>query len=136
MARAVTEEHKQAMKRGRQLSAKVDAYLRAVAEPKRRGRRVSVEELERRHEKALHGAEEAAGVARLKLLQKAANLEQRVAQSRAEQQVDVEALKRAFIEVAAEYSRNQSIGYATWREAGVSAEVLKAAGIKQTRRRN
>ncbi len=136
MARFVSEEQKRAMKRGRELSSTVDAYLRAVGRSTPRGRKVTVVEMERRRLAALAEADGAVGVARLKLLQAATDLEDRIVEANAVKAVDIGALEAAFIEVAAEYSAAQSIGYSTWREAGVSAQVLKRVGIGQTRRRN
>ncbi len=136
MARTVSDEHKRAMQRGREMGASVDAYLKAVGKPKRRGRKVSVDEMRTRRDDALAEAETAEGVARLKLVQKATDLEQRIEAASADEVVDMAALEQAFVDVAAEYSDAQGISYSTWREVGVSAEVLKAAGIKQTRRRN
>ncbi len=49
--------------------------------------------------------------------------------------MDISALEKAFVDVAADYSEAQGITYSTWRSAGVSADVLKQAGIKQTRNR-
>ena len=45
--RVVTEEHKAAMKAGRASARAVDKYLNAIDQPKRRGRPVSVDELQR-----------------------------------------------------------------------------------------
>ena len=41
------------------------------------------------------------------------------------------ALEKAFIGAAASYSARKKISYAAWRENGVSAAVLKAAGISR-----
>jgi len=136
VARRVSNEHKQAMKRGRELSAIVDPYLKAIGRSKPRGRKVSVEELGRRREEALSEAATATGIARLKLVQAAADLEERITSAEAAETVDIAALEAAFIQVAAEYGEAQSISYSTWREVGVSAEILKEIGIKQTRRRS
>ena len=38
-----------------------------------------------------------------------------------------------FVKVAKSYSQRQGISYATWREVGVEASVLKAAGISRSR---
>jgi len=42
-------------------------------------------------------------------------------------------LEMAFVMHAAEWSEAVGIGYAAWREIGVPAAVLKAAGIARTR---
>ena len=48
--------------------------------------------------------------------------------------VDIDALEAGFVEYAASYATRKGITWPAWREAGVSAEVLRAAGIKRTRR--
>ncbi len=40
-----------------------------------------------------------------------------------------QAAEKEFIAVAKEYAERKRIGYRAWRAAGVSAEVLKKAGI-------
>ena len=40
----------------------------------------------------------------------------------------------AFVAVAAAYSRRHHIAYATWREVGVPAAVLRRAGVTPSRR--
>ena len=49
----------------------------------------------------------------------------------AEQKVDMTELEAAFIEAAADYGARKKISYAAWREVGVSAAVLKRAGISR-----
>jgi hypothetical protein len=48
---------------------------------------------------------------------------------------DQEALADDFVKHAKAYSERKGISYATWREFGVPADVLRKAGIPQTRRR-
>ena len=136
MGRAVTADQKQAMQRGRRDAAAVDAYLKALRIPKRRGRPISIDELETRRAKALADAETSEGIARLKSLQAAADLEARIEQASERAEIDIDALAEAFVAVASRYSSQHGITYTTWREAGVPAAVLKQAGIRQTRRRN
>jgi hypothetical protein len=40
-------------------------------------------------------------------------------------------LEEAFVKVAKSYSDSKKISYASWREVGVDAKVLKAAGISR-----
>ncbi|MHB1534624.1 MAG: hypothetical protein ACYC1D_08440 [Acidimicrobiales bacterium] len=42
-------------------------------------------------------------------------------------------LETAFVKVASGYSERKGLSYAAWREAGVSADVLRRAGIRRTR---
>jgi hypothetical protein len=37
------------------------------------------------------------------------------------------------VECAASYSERKGITWPAWREAGVSADVLRSAGVKRTR---
>jgi hypothetical protein len=46
--------------------------------------------------------------------------------------VDISALEEGFVAVAKSYSLRQGISYATWREIGVDAAVLKRAGINRS----
>ena len=48
---------------------------------------------------------------------------------RLEAKVDLGGLEREFVRVAKPYSERKGISYAAWRELGVSADVLKKAGI-------
>jgi hypothetical protein len=43
--------------------------------------------------------------------------------------VDMTSLEVAFVSVAKSYSDSKKISYASWREVGVEAKVLKSAGI-------
>ncbi len=45
------------------------------------------------------------------------------------QTVDLANLEKAFIKAAREYGQRKGITYAAWREAGVSPQTLKKAGI-------
>jgi ribosomal protein L17 len=46
---------------------------------------------------------------------------------------DLSALEKQFIKVAEAYGKRKGISYGTWRAAGVSANVLQAAGISRSR---
>jgi len=50
------------------------------------------------------------------------------------QQIDIEALEAAFVDLAASYSQTKGIAYASWRDVGVAADVLKRAGVKRSSR--
>jgi hypothetical protein len=49
-----------------------------------------------------------------------------------DQAVDLRAIEGAFIKVAKSYSERQKISYASWRDVGVEAAVLKKAGITRS----
>lgn len=46
--------------------------------------------------------------------------------------VDVGALETEFVKIARSYSERQGIVYATWRDVGVEAAVLKSAGLARS----
>ena len=48
-----------------------------------------------------------------------------------DQQVDLTAVEEGFVKAAKSYSERKGISYSTWREVGVSADVLKRAGISR-----
>jgi hypothetical protein len=66
---------------------------------------------------------------RLHLIQQRKSIEDRLAAGDGGQ--DISSLEDAFIEAAPEYGSRKGIDYATWREAGVPADVLRRAGISR-----
>jgi hypothetical protein len=129
----MTEEHKAALAQGRRESKAIKAYLEAITVPKRRGRPVTQEMLEAKiaalDEKVLA---ERGPLARVDLYQ--ARIEAQAALDTMTDPVDIETLEAGFVEYAASYSSRKSITWPAWREAGVSASVLAAAGVKRTRK--
>ena len=109
------------------------AYLEAISVPKRRGRPVTAEGLEARiADLDQRIREEIDPLARVDLYQ--ARLDAQDALDQLTATVDIEALEVGFVECAASYSARKGITWPAWREAGVSAGVLRSAGIKRTRR--
>ena len=47
---------------------------------------------------------------------------------------DLEDLQQRFVEIAKPYSERKGLAYEAWREQGVPAPVLRAAGMSRTRR--
>jgi hypothetical protein len=66
-------------------------------------------------------------VKRLQMVQERMDLEQAI--EAAETTVDLSALEDAFAEAAKGYGERNGISYAAWRKVGVTAAVLKKAGI-------
>lgn len=127
-ARQMSGEQRAAIARGRRESQAVDAYLRYLEENKpRRGRRRTPERVRMLLDQVTADLESATGVHRIELLQQRKDLESEL--WRLEHQADNKELEEAFIEYAARYSERKGISYETWREAGVSAEILERAGI-------
>lgn len=130
---AMSDEHKAALAQGRRESKAIKAYLVAVSIPKRRGRPVTPEVLEAKiatlDRRIL---EETDVLARVDLFQ--ARIDAQEALDNMSAVVDLDALEAGFVEYANSYSLRKGITWPAWREAGVSAEVLKAAGVKRTRK--
>jgi hypothetical protein len=132
---ALTDEHKDALAAGRRQGNVVRRYLEALEQNKpRRGRQVSRESLQVRHDEIETKLASANPLQRAHLIQERYNLEKRLEAGDDGTEVDLEELEEGFIEVAAEYSERKGLEYKTWREVGVSAEVLQKAGIHWSRR--
>ena len=73
----------------------------------------------------------AGAVQRLELTQKRFDL---VAErERLNARVDLASVEKDFIKIAMSYAKRNGISYAAFREMGVSADVLKAAGISRAK---
>ena len=130
---AMSAEHKAAIAQGRRESRAIKEYLEAISVPKRRGRPVTPESLEAKIDDLDQRIrEESDPLARVELYQ--ARLDARDTLGELTATVDIDALEVGFVEYAASYSARKGITWPAWREAGVSAGVLRAAGIKRTRR--
>ena len=130
---AMSAEHKAAIAQGRRESKAIKTYLEAISVPKRRGRPVTPESLEAKiADLDLRIREEGNLLARVDLFQ--ARIDAQRALDQVTATVDIDALEVGFIECAGSYSERKGITWPAWREAGVSSGVLRAAGIKRTRR--
>ena len=128
--RTMSDEHKAAIAGGRVEAAAVRDYLEALeASRPKRGRQVAPEKLTAR--KADIDAQLAVGdvkpIKRLELLQDRRDIEAQLASLADEP--DMTAVEAGFITHAAGYGHRKGIQYATWREAGVPADLLARAGI-------
>lgn len=130
---AMTDEHKAALAQGRRESKAIKGYLEAISVPKRRGRPVTPEVLEAKivtlDEKV---RSERDPLSRVELIQ--ARLDAQAALEQMTATVDMDILEPGFIEHVASYSERKGITWVAWREAGVPASVLSAAGVKRTRK--
>jgi hypothetical protein len=128
----MSKAHKAALAEGREQGAVVRRYLEALDAAKpRRGRRRSPASIAKRLtviEKELEAAEP---LHRLHLRQERRGLH--AAQAETQGTVDLGALEKQFVKVAAAYGERKGIDYPTWREEGVPAAVLEKAGIARTR---
>lgn len=132
---ALSTEHKDALAAGRRQGHTVRRYLTALEQKRpRRGRQVSADALKDRLADVEARIAAADALQRVHLIQERRNLERRLSSRTTDTGDDIGALEDAFIEVAAEYGERKGIDYATWREAGVPADVLQRAGIHWSRR--
>ena len=133
MAKKMSEDHKAALAKGRAQGKAVREYLAALEQERKPGRKLDRPTVEARIDEVQSEVDQEPDPAkRVELIQKRLDLEQRLVELQDEP--DLEALEAGFVDVAAEYSERKGISYTAWREAGVPAATLKAAGIKRTRR--
>lgn len=129
---SMSDEHKAALAQGRREGRAVKQYLKMVGS-RRPGRPVTKDSLERRASGLAEKIEsESDPLKRLELIQSRLDAEDQIAELG--ESVDADAIEKEFIEVAGSYSERKGITYTAWREAGVSAQALKEAGIPRTRR--
>jgi hypothetical protein len=126
----MTDEHKAALAMGRNEGNAVRNYLEALRSNKpKRGRRRTRESMAARLTAIDAELETADSMNELRLRQERRDLQSEMASLGAK--VDISALENGFIAVGKSYSARQGISYATWREIGVDAAVLKRAGISR-----
>jgi hypothetical protein len=127
----MTSEHKAALAAGRIQGLAVRRYLEALERNRpRRGRRPSAESLRKQLDDISARLKDADPLQRLHLIQHRKGIEARLATGTGPE--DISALEKGFVAAAAEYGARKGIDYATWREAGVPAEVLRRAGIHRS----
>lgn len=130
---AMSQEHKDALAQGRLEARSIKAYLRAL-DSRRPGRPVTKESLDKRLER-VNGklGDENDPLKRIELLQSKLDLESALAS--VEDGANVDDLADNFVAYAKSYSDRKGISYTAWRQFGVPADVLRKAGIQETRRR-
>lgn len=127
----MTDEHKAALAMGRNEGNAVRNYLEALRSNKpKRGRRRTRESIAARLATIDTELNSADPMNELRLRQERRDLQAELASIG--EKVDISALENGFVAVGKSYSDRQGISYATWREIGVDAAVLKRAGISRT----
>ncbi len=127
---SMTAEHKQALARGRAEGSAVRRYLEALdAHRPKRGRKRTVESVQKRLADVERLLGDADPLTRLQLVQERMNLQAELATKQTT--VDLGGLEKDFVAAAKGYGERKGITYAAWREAGVDANVLKKAGIRR-----
>jgi hypothetical protein len=127
----MTDEHKAALAMGRNEGNAVRNYLEALRSNKpKRGRRRTRESIAARLSAIDAELDTADPMNELRLRQERRDLQTEMSALGAK--IDISALENGFVAVGKSYSARQKISYATWREIGVDAAVLKRAGINRT----
>jgi hypothetical protein len=129
MPQEMTAAHKDALARGRAEGRAVRTYLDALARHRpRRGRPRTPDSIKKRLAAIEDEGRGASTLRQLQLLQERRDLEAEL-DARSKPGADLARLETEFVKVARSYAQRKGIAYATWREMGVPADVLRKAGI-------
>lgn len=131
--KGMTQDHKAALARGRELSRNVSAYLEALeSHAPKRGRKRTPESVTKRLAAIEAEWATASSLRALLLAQERRDLEAELASMNGSNGSNRAELESAFIASAAEYAQSKGVSYAAFREVGVPADVLKRAGISRS----
>lgn len=126
--RTMTDEHKAAIAAGRIEAAAVRDYLEALETHRPRpGRKQTAESLAAKKAAVDAQIAEAKPIKRLLLMQERRDIE--AAAEALQVEPDMAAVESGFATHASSYGKRKGIQHATWREFGVSPEMLARAGI-------
>jgi hypothetical protein len=129
----MTDEHKAALAAGRTMGRAVKRYLEALETNRpKRGRKRTEQSITSRLEAIEETLPNADPVKRVSLIQERLDLQDELESMG--NTIDMGALEDEFVEVAKAYSESKGLSYTAWREAGVSAEVLRRANISRSGR--
>ena len=129
--RTMTAQHKAALAEGRSEGRAVKNYLEALQQNRpRRGRRRTPDSIKKRLAAIDTAYADGSALQQLQLVQERMDLKKEL--DAMGTKVDLSALEGAFVKTAAKYAQRKGISYAAWRELGVSADVLKQAGISRS----
>jgi len=124
----MSDEHKAALAKGRTEGRIVREYLEGLRATKpKRGRKRTPESIQKRLDAITDELATATPMDELLLVQERRDLEAEL--KAMSDTIDMTTLEDRFVEVAKSYSASKSISYASWRDVGVEAGVLKRAGI-------
>ncbi len=128
--RTMTAQHKAALAEGRAEGRAVKNYLEALQQNRpRRGRKRTPDSIKKRLAAIDAQFDDVSALQQLQLAQERMDLKRELEAMNTK--VDLSALEAAFVKTAAQYAQRKGISYAAWRELGVSADVLKKAGISR-----
>lgn len=127
----MSDEHKAKLAQGRADAKAVKTYLEALrANKPRRGRKRTPESIGKRLTTIEGLLVDADPLEELKLVEERRRLNEELEAMGST--VDIAELEEAFVGCAKGYSERQGISYASWRDVGVEASVLKRAGISRS----
>jgi hypothetical protein len=128
--RPMSDAHKAALAKGRSEGRVVRDYLEGLRATKpKRGRKRTPETIATRLAKIEDELLDASPIDELALVQERRDLQDELAAM--SETIDMTALEEAFVVVAKSYSDSKGIAYASWRDVGVDASVLKRASISR-----
>jgi len=126
----MSDDHKAALAKGRYEGKVVRDYLESLrAHKPKRGRKRTSDSITKRLDAIETELAASDALTELRLLQERRDL--RAELETMDDTVDLTGLEESFVEVAKSYGERQGISYASWREVGVEASVLKRAGISR-----
>lgn len=126
----MSDAHKAALAKGRIEGRVVREYLEGLRATKpKRGRKRTPENIRKRLDAIDVEMASASPLDELLLVQERRDLTAELAGMSNE--IDIEVLEAEFVKVAKSYSDSKSISYASWRDVGVPANVLKQADISR-----
>lgn len=124
----MSKTHKDALANGRTEGRIIREYLEIVEATKpRRGRRRTAESITQRLAVIAAELKNTDPVTKVRLIQERLDLRTELASMKSKSEVAIAETK--FVKVAASFSERNDITFDAWREFGVSAAVLKKAGI-------
>ena len=113
--------------------AAIREYLKALEQnAPRRGRKRTPDGIRRQLASVTAEMEGATITRQLDMVQQRIDLETELEALEQAGAIDLSALEANFVDHAASYGGRRGISYAAWREVGVSAATLKAAGIRRS----
>ena len=126
----MTNEHKEALAKGRSQGRAVRTYLEALETHRpKRGRKRTPDSMRARIATIDASMPDADPMTRLQMVQEKMDLHRSI--EAAEVKVDLTSYEDDFIAAARDYGDRKGISYAAWREVGVPAAMLKRAGISR-----
>ena len=127
----MSAEHKEALAEGRTQGRDVRLYLDALQRTRpKRGRRRTPGSIAKRLAEVEEQLATADPIKKLLLLQERIALQAEL--EKVDASYDLAELQERFISVAKTFSERKGITHTAWREFGVPADVLRAAGITRS----